>query len=86
MLAPGTFQRFHTSTCRFTPFLLTVGKGSTCQLQIGTCHELLPSSSSRIKSCAATAADFQHPLKEFRVESKNEALCVPGKLAGQVFR
>ena len=79
-------QHLHTSTCRFTLFLLTVGKGSICELQIGTCHQLLPSTSSRIKSCAATAAEFQHPLKEFRVESRNEAFCAPGKLAGQVFR
>ena len=27
-----------------------------------------------------------NPLKEFRVESRNEALCALGKLAGQVFR
>ena len=33
-----------------------------CQLQIGTCHGHLPSTSTRIKSCAATAAVLQHPL------------------------
>ena len=33
--------------------------------------------SIRIKSCAAVATDLQHPLKEFRVESGNEALCAP---------
>ena len=27
-----------------------------------------------------------NPLKEFRVESRNEALCALGKLTGQVFR
>jgi len=32
------------------------------------------------------AADLQHPLKEFKMESRNEALCAPGKLSGQVFR
>ena len=34
-----------------------------CQLQIGTCHWHLPPTSTRIKSCAAVAADFQHPLR-----------------------
>ena len=34
---------------------------------------------TRIKSCLVAAADFQHPLKEFRVKSKNEALCAQGK-------
>ena len=34
-----------------------------CQLQIGTFHWYLPSTSTRIKSCAAAAADFQYPLK-----------------------
>ena len=57
-----------------------------CQPQVGTCHECLPSTSTRIKSCAAAAADLQHPLKKFRLENRNEVLCAPGKLAGQVFR
>ena len=57
-----------------------------CQPQTGTCHECLPSTSTRIKSCAATAADLQQPLKKFMVESRNEALCASRKLAGQVFR
>ena len=34
-----------------------------CQLQVGTCRGHLPSTSTRIKSCAAAAADLQHPLK-----------------------
>jgi len=38
----------------------------------------LPSTSARIKSCAAAAADLYHSLKEFRVESRNEALCAQG--------
>ena len=50
-----------------------------CQLQIGTCHWHLPPTSTRIKSCAAVAADFQHPLKELRVENRN-ALCTQGKI------
>ena len=41
--------------------------------------------STRIKSCAAAAADLQHPLEEFKVKSRNEALCALGKLAAQVF-
>ena len=32
-----------------------------------------------MKSCAAVAADFQHPLKELRVENRN-ALCTQGKI------
>ena len=32
----------------------------------------------RINSRAAVAADLQHPLKEFRAESRNEAGCAPG--------
>ena len=39
----------------------------------------LPSTSRRIKSCAAAAADLQQPNKEFRVESRNKALCAQGK-------
>lgn len=35
-----------------------------CQPQIGTCHGCLPSTSTGIKSCAAAAADLQHPLKK----------------------
>ena len=50
-----------------------------CQLQVGTCRGHLPSTSTRIKSCTAAAADRQHPLKECRVESRNEALCALGK-------
>ena len=50
-----------------------------CHPQIGTCHDCLPSTSTRIKSCAAAASDFQHSLKEFRVESGNEVLCAQGK-------
>ena len=34
-----------------------------CQLQTDTCHWHLPSTSTRIKSCATAAADFQHPVK-----------------------
>ena len=45
-----------------------------CQLT-GICHGCLPSTSTKIKPCAAAAADLQHPLKEFRVESRNVALC-----------
>ena len=46
----------------------------------------LPSASIRIKSWATAAADLHHPLKEFRVEVRSEALCALGKLAKQVFR
>ena len=36
------------------------------------------SSTTRIKSCAAAAADFQHPLEQFKVENRNEAACGGG--------
>ena len=45
-----------------------------CQLQMGACHGHLPSTCTRIKSCAAAAANLQYPLKEFGAESRNEAL------------
>ena len=48
-----------------------------CRPHIGTCHGCLPSTSTRIKSCAAAAAALQHPLKKSRVESRREALCAP---------
>ena len=50
-----------------------------CQLRTGIFYWHLPSTSTRIKSCVAAAADFQHPLKGVQVESKNEALCALGK-------
>ena len=42
--------------------------------------------SIRINLHAAAAADLQHALKEFRVESKNVTLCTLEKVSGQVFR
>ena len=42
------------------------------------CSGCLSSACTRITSCAMAAAFLQHPLKEFRVESRNEVLCVPG--------
>ena len=48
-------------------------------IQIGTCHGHLPSTSTRIKSCTAVAAlIFNTPGKEFRIESRNEALFAQG--------
>ena len=45
------------------PFLWFQTHAECCQLQIGTCQGCLPSTSTGIKSCAAAAADLQHPLK-----------------------
>lgn len=59
---------------------------NTCQLQIDTCHWDLPSTSIKIKSWAATAADFNILWKDFRVGSSNEALCPQRSLVEQVFR
>ena len=50
-----------------------------CQQKIGIFHWHLPSTPTRIKSCAAAAADFEHALKGVQVESRNEALCALGK-------
>ena len=48
-----------------------------CQLQIGTSHGHLPSTSTRIKSRAPAAADLQHPLKEVQSgEQKRGTLCL----------
>ena len=41
---------------------------------LSTTNWHLPSPSTRIKSCAAADADFQHLWKEYRVESRNETL------------
>ena len=46
--------------------------------QIGTYHGCLPAASVRIKLCTTEASGLQHPLKELRVESRNEAICVSG--------
>ena len=56
------------------------------QPQIGTHHGCLPSISTRIKSCAAAAADFQYPLKGAQGEEQKEALWALGKLAEQVLQ
>ena len=42
--------------------------------------EQLNWSTTKIKLHSAAAAEFQHTLKEFRVESRNEALCALGNL------
>ena len=39
----------------------------------------VPSTSTRIKSWAAAAADFQHPLKRAQAENRYDPLCVLGK-------
>ena len=64
---------------QISSWLVTFG-----QPQIGICHGCLPSTSARITSHATAVADLQHPLKEFRVDSRNEALCVSGNWQGQV--
>lgn len=55
-----------------------------CQLQIGSCHWHLPSTSIRIKSCAAAAADFQDPLKGVQGGEKKMRNSVLRGLAEQV--
>lgn len=56
---------------------------------VSTTNWHLLSPSTRVKSCVAVAADLHTPLKEFRVERRDEALCAgvgERGLAGQVFR
>ena len=57
-----------------------------CQLQIGVYHGSLPSTSTRIKSCAVAVADFQcptpsapHPTERSLGWRRNETLCAQGK-------
>jgi len=58
----------------------------SCQLPSGTCHGHLPSTSTKIKSCASAAAGVQHPLKGVQsLEKKWGILCSGGKLARQIF-
>ena len=53
---------------------------------IDTCHGHLPSTSTKIKSCASAAAGVQHPLKGVQsLEKKWGILCSGGKLARQIF-
>ena len=63
----------------FNSFSLSV---KWCQLQIGTCH----SSSTRIKSCAATVLIFNISWKEFRVGANVRPSVLQEKLSGQIFR
>ena len=69
------------SFLQYIQVLVVTVKGT----QVSTTDWHLPFTSTRIKSCAAAAADLQHPLEEFKVKSRNEALCALGKLAAQVF-
>ena len=52
-----------TSWSSNTAFISNLFVPCSYQLQIGICHGHLPSSSTRIKLCAAAAADFQYPRK-----------------------
>ena len=49
------------------------------RLIMSTTNWHLPSTSTRIKSYAGIAADFQQPLKGVRVKCRNEAFCALGK-------
>ena len=62
---PGTWEGFtkgmkpqKTSLTHWLQTLLRGTWASNCQLQIGTHHGYLPSTCTRIKSCAAAAAGF----------------------------
>ena len=52
-----------------------------CELliQIGTCHGHLPSASTRIKSCAAAASNFQHSLKRVQGGEQKWGILCSGK-------
>ena len=55
------------------------------QVQTVTCHEHLRSTSTRIKSCAAAAADLQQFLKGVQGGDQEWGTLCSGKLAEQVF-
>ena len=57
-----------------------------CQLEIGTCHEHLPSTSTGVKSCAAATAGFQPPLKGVQGGEQRWGILLWKSLAGKVFR
>ena len=50
-----------------------------CQLQIGTYHWHLSSTSARIKTCAPVAADFPHPLRGVQGGKQKGPLCLWGQ-------
>ena len=53
-----------------------------CQLQVGSCYGHLPSISTRIKSCTASAADVQHPLKEVEGGEQKRGTLAGGGVVG----
>ena len=70
--------------------MISLGMGSSCQLQIGTYQWLNNNKGTchlplwRLSPVLLQLPTFNVPWGEFRVES--EALCAPGKLVEQVFR
>ena len=50
-------------------------------MTVPTANWHLPPTSIKIKSRAATVADLQHLLKEFRVDIREEAPCALGETA-----
>ena len=50
-----------------------------CQLQVGTCHGCLPSTSARSKLWAVAAADLQHPLKGVQGGEQKRGVLHSGK-------
>ena len=68
------------------PFLWFQTHDQCCQLQTGTCQGCLPSTSTRIKSCAAAAADLQHLLKGVRGRAEMRHSVPQERLEEQVFR
>ena len=71
-------------TWTMTPAHLVLVKNHNwlCQLQTGTCHPPL----QEWNQVLLQLLTFNTLWKEFRVESRNEALGATGKLTGQVFR
>ena len=83
---PTSSQVHHSWKLGWTQGSLWISEcAQNCKPQTGTCHGHLPSTLTRMKLCAATADDLQHPLKEFRMGSRHEPLYASGTLAGQVF-
>ena len=70
-------SKLHSLDCFREHMILLCKAAFFCQLQIGTCHGHLLSTSTRIKSNAAATVDSQHPLKGIEggeVETRHSVL------------
>ena len=79
LIGHKAYQFYHFNICTFLHvchYYLILRMA----FSLSTANWHLPSTSTRIKSCAAAATDLQYPWKEFRVDSRNEVLCAWEKI------